>query len=283
MLNCLFWNFRCGYPDCESVAARVAAHHRVDILALTDTIVDPLRLLAEWKRFDKAYERPDIDHPRFQLFTRFPGQYFTRFRADNRISVNRVRMPGRREILFGVIHFFDRRNNDRDTQHSKSRSVYGTLYSAEEDAGHARTVLVGDFNMNPFDKGMIDPEGFGAMMSRSLVIRHSSKVAGGIRRFYNPMWSRLGRELPEPPGSYYGNNSGDPFNIFWHSLDQVLIRPALFDSFRDEDFRLLTSIPWGQNETLDLIRSRDTHWEVRVSDHLPILFTLDLPVESDHG
>jgi hypothetical protein len=158
------------------------------------------------------------------------------------------------------------------------------LREAEEDARHERTIVVGDFNMNPFDKGMIDPEiGFGAMMNRSLAARHSTSGSAGAKRFYNPTWSKLGRDLPDPPGTFYWPNVGDPFNVYWHSLDQVLIRPALLNTFRDEDFHILTSIPWTGGERLDLVRSTGKHWELQISDHLPILFKLNPPKEDDHA
>ena len=132
----------------------------------------------------------------------------------------------------------------------------------------------------PGNGELIDPDnGFGAMQSRSLASRHSTEVHRGSQRFYNPMWSRLGRELPEPPGTHYWGNVGDPFNVYWQSLDQVLIRPALLAAFRDSDFRIPTSIPGTDRPSENLIRSTGKHWEIEISDHLPILFKLDLPKE----
>jgi hypothetical protein len=185
-----------------------------------------------------------------------------------------------REVLLAVIHFYERMHHDRDTQHSLSSDVVRTLNDAEVEAGHRRTIVLGDFNMNPFDKGMIDPNrGFGAMMNRDLVVRHSLSSADDSPRFYNPMWSRLGRSLPDAPGTHYYPSVRDPFNLYWHSLDQLLIRPDLFDAFRDEDFQILTSIPGPRGEVIDLVRSTGKHWRIEVSDHLPILFTLSLTTE----
>jgi hypothetical protein len=96
------------------------------------------------------------------------------------------------------------------------------------------------------------------------------------------MWSRLGRQIPEPPGTFYSRNVADPFNIFWHHLDQVLIRPELLDNFEDKSLKILTSIPDHGGEMIDLIRSTGKHWSVEISDHLPVLFRLDVPAEEDH-
>jgi hypothetical protein len=256
VITCLFWNYRCDRRDQEAIAARVALHHQVDIIALAESTVEPDDLLGILRNTEPAYNIPPVQHERFVVLTRFPGHHLAAFRSHDRLSVRRLLLPGRKEVLFALIHFYDRMTYDREAQYSKCAGVRLTLTEAEKEAGHSRTVIVGDFNMNPFDKGMIDPDvGFGAMMSRSLALRHTSEGAGEPQRFYDPMWSRMGRELPDPPGTHYWPNVGDPFNLYWHSLDQVLVRPALLDAFRDEDFRILTSIPGPTGENLDLVRS----------------------------
>jgi hypothetical protein len=285
VLTCLFWNFKCSWRNKEAIAARLAVHHGVDILVLAESGADPELLLSELRRSDPAYQMPSRQHYRFQIFTKFPGSQLKHFREHDRMSIRKLCLPGRREVLFGVIHFYDRRNHDRDVQHSLSREVYSTLHEAENAAGHCRTVLVGDFNMNPFDKGMIDPNGgFGAMLNVTLASRHTSGAMGKSRRFYNPMWTRLGQDPPAPPGTHYWKGGADPFNVFWHSLDQVLVRPTLIasGSFRDSDFRILTSIPGEGAIPVELVRSTGKHWEIQVSDHLPIIFKLMPSPEADH-
>ena len=64
---------------------------------------------------------------------------------------------------------------------------------AEEQVGHTRTVIVGDFNMNPFEPGMAGILGFQAVMDRRIAQRITRTVdRKEYSFFYNPMWSRLG-------------------------------------------------------------------------------------------
>ena len=263
------------------MVARLAVEQSVDLLVLAESPTDPDLVLAELRKFAVEFDFPTNQHERFQIFTKFNGQYLTNLERHDRLSVHRLCLPSTREVNFAVIHFYDRRNNHPEAQASFARDVYLTVHNAEDNAGHTRTVVVGDFNMNPFEKGMVDAVGgFGAMASRELAIRNSSEGMIGQRRFYNPSWSRLGSAFP--PGTYYWNNVSDPLNIFWHSIDQVLVRPALLDFFRDEDFRILTSLMSPEGGTIDLFRSTGKHWKVEVSDHLPILFKLELPKEESH-
>jgi hypothetical protein len=284
VLNVLFWNFNCEESDPAAVLARVAQHFEVDVLAVAESTADSETVLIHLRSNDPAFERPTETHPRVQFFTRFPGEFLEPFRSDERLDGRRLRLPGRKEILIGGIHAFDRRNfGDQDSRYSKCHSVRQTLREAERDAGHNRTILMGDFNMNPFEKGMVDPNvGFGAVLNRDLALRLSGGD-GSSPRFYNPMWARLGRRIPDPPGTFYWDKVAEPLNIFWHCLDQVLIRPELLDTFDDESLRILTSIPGSGGEMIDLIRSARKHWIVQVSDHLPIRFRLNLPAEKDHA
>lgn len=284
MLTVLFWNFaftpameRMGALD---VLASLAHAHAVDILALADTKARPGDVLAALNEASKAFDlapEPPGEHPGIQFYTRFPGTEFPPFRSDRRLDVRRLRLAGYQEMLLAAIHFFDRRNYDPGDQASKASGVYQTLRDAERDVGHTRTVVFGDLNMNPFEPGLLNSEiGFAALPTRELARRHSSD---GAPRFYNPMWSRLGREAPGPPGTYYYDNVSKPLNHFWHHLDQVLIRPALFGAFPDEEFRILTTAPGRGGSAINLVQSTGKHWKIDYSDHLPILFKLDPPKE----
>jgi hypothetical protein len=264
ILNVLFWNFNCKAPDAASIVVRLVSYHQIDILALAESALPPEIVLKRLQAEDPRFDRPADPHHRVQFFTRFPGENLELFRYDERLDLRRLRLPGRKDVLLGAIHFYDRRNYNPDAQHSKCSSIRQTLRDGELDAGHRRTILMGDFNMNPFEKGMIDAEvGFGAVLNRDLASRLT--VDGNAQRFYNPMWARLGRSAPEPPGTFYWHSIADPLNIFWHHLDQVLIRPDLLDAM------------------IELIRSARKHWVIEFSDHLPIQFRLVLPEEENHA
>ena len=57
----------------------------------------------------------------------------------------------------------------------------------EQQAGHPRTVLVGDFNMNPFESGMVGAAALHSAMSRQVWSRGSRTVKGHeYPFFYNP-------------------------------------------------------------------------------------------------
>jgi endonuclease/exonuclease/phosphatase family metal-dependent hydrolase len=144
------------------------------------------------------------------------------------------------------------------------------ITDAEKAIGHSRTVVIGDFNMNPFESGVVGSEGFHAIMARAIAAQETRTVLGEDRHFfYNPMWSLLGDMSVGPPGTYYYQSSA-PVSYFWHMFDQVLLRPSLAHSLQRNDLAILTEA--GDQSLLD----RHGRPDRRVSDHLPIFIRLNV-------
>ncbi len=72
---------------------------------------------------------------------------------------------------------------------------------AEEESGHKNTVIFGDFNMNPFDKGMISAAALNSLPSLRIA-KNESRIIQGPKHsfFYNPSWNLLG-DLDDTPGT----------------------------------------------------------------------------------
>jgi hypothetical protein len=156
-------------------------------------------------------------------------------------------------------------------QKSMSRRIAEEIQQAEARVGHSRTVLVGDLNMNPFEDGMTAADGFHAVMTLQIANKQTRKIQERVYPFfYNPMWGRFGDDTEGPPGTFYRWSSSFTEH-FWHMFDQVLIRPALLESFDSGTLQVLTGCR-GES-FLNRNGIPDGH---RVSDHLPILFDLSI-------
>ena len=105
-------------------------------------------------------------------------------------------------------------------------------------------------------------------MTRAIASRGSRVIDSRKHSFfYNPMWSHFGDGGPNPPGTYYHEKSAHMWNMF----DQVLVRPALVGRFVDSELQVLTRA--GDVPLLNRSNVPDTKV---ASDHLPLLFALDL-------
>jgi endonuclease/exonuclease/phosphatase family metal-dependent hydrolase len=153
-----------------------------------------------------------------------------------------------------------------------ARRVIDKIRRAETDVGHSRTVVVGDFNMNPFEFGLVAADCFHAVMDTRIADKQSRKVQGEVRKFfYNPMWHLFRETFSAPLGTYYYNNSSRQRNYYWNTFDQVLVSPDLLDSFPIDQLSVLTTI--GK---IALVREDGRPDPAVGSDHLPILFDLAL-------
>lgn len=88
--------------------------------------------------------------------------------------------------------------------------------------------------------------------------------------FYNPMWNHFGDANESPPGTYYYAGSRHK-EFFWQMFDQVLLRPDLIELFELGALKIL-----DKDGTSSLLTEHGLPNNNVISDHLPILFKLNL-------
>jgi hypothetical protein len=127
--------------------------------------------------------------------------------------------------------------------------------------------------MNPFESGMVSAAGLHAVMDRRIA-REGSRVVQGREYpfFYNPMWGLLGDGSRGPAGTFFHRHA-EQEAYFWNMFDQVLVRPALLDRFDFKDLAILDDTGAEPLVKDSGVPDRDVG-----SDHLPVLFRLNLQV-----
>ena len=211
-----------------------------------------------------------------RLFTRLPADSIDPLHDDHGIIVRRVRPPIGYGFTLVAVHMRSKLFQDPDDQAFAAVRLRKIVDETEAKVGDRRTVIVGDLNMDPFERGVVAADGLHAVMARQIALGAHRKVDDEQRYFfYNPMWSHFGDRLPSPPGTYFRGAAGQT-SYFWHMFDQVLIRPDLLRFFIDDSLRILTRI--GEQSLLDDSGTPD---KGTASDHLPIVF--DLSIEKGHS
>jgi hypothetical protein len=244
----------------------------IDVFLFAESAFEPTEFTAALnKGKSEQFHYPPTHSWRIQLYTRLPpGSVVDQFdsAADGRLTIRRLTTASRTEILLAVLHFQSQRDWTTDEQALQATVVQREISQTEEAVGHRRTVLVGDFNMNPFDGGIVGAQALNAVMACDIARNEERTVAGrAYRFFYNPMWGHFGDRTPGPPGTYF--YAGGPQSVYWNMFDQVLLRPDLINSLTE--LRILDSD--GQES---LLTERGRPRSSTASDHLPILFRLDL-------
>lgn len=213
------------------------------------------RLGTDWRRVDLA------GRTRLTVFYRRTLE-LTPIASTSHGEVMRV-VTDNDELLVGAVHFRSRMHaTQRKISSLDAASIRAEILRAEERLRHRNTVLIGDFNLDPFDWGLSDRGIFWGTMERRL----AQRLCNNDGVFYNPMWSRLGDGSRGPPGTFYYSNDADGDYSF-HTFDQVLIRPELVPRFRHRNLKVLTRLD-GE----DLV---NVNWIPQGSDHLPLLLELE--------
>jgi endonuclease/exonuclease/phosphatase family metal-dependent hydrolase len=265
----LFWNIN-GKPLADLIADLADAHD-VDLVILAEsriTVPDLLRALNRQPTASFHFCAGLSDA--ITIYSSFSSAFVTPIFESERVSIRRLTLPARSELLLATVHFPSKLHWSNDSQAFECAELASRIALEEDKVGHRRTVLVGDFNMDPYEPGMAASVGLNAVMSRRIAARDVRTVQGrDYRLFYNPMWGHFGDARSSTAGSYY-YDSAQHVNYFWHMFDQVLIRPELAERFDSSHVKIVTSLA-----DRSLVRPDGRPDAATCSDHLPVIFELE--------
>jgi hypothetical protein len=276
MLTIIFWNV--GGLERGQVCARLAHRSSATVLLLAEC-PQPRMVLAALNppgrvaRYHLLPNPAPPDETRVEVFTRLPPSEWNQLLLDRYYSIFGLVRHNSPELLVCTAHLPSRLHSSEREQDDGLRRLSQAIIEVESGRGHSRTLVVGDFNADPFQYGVYSSSGLHAVPTRLLALQDSRTVSGvAYRFFYNPMWRFFGDSTPGPPGTYFWRSSQHDVR-FWYLFDQFLLRPDLLQYFVDHDLDILTSD--GQvalSSPRDGRPSRATG-----SDHFPILLRLNYP------
>lgn len=269
-LNFLFWNL--NGKNLKEEVVNIVLHHDIDILILAENGIEQKDLLSALNKKNPLFSDNDplSNCDKVQIFSKFDYHFIRPIEEDRRMSVRRLKLPKFEHINIAALHLFDKIHNDTESQSENASLLAQKIEGFERDYDD-KTIVVGDFNMNPFEKGMVKANGFNAVMSSKLAKKNTRVVNKETYKFfYNPMWSLYGDVKNNVAGSYYYQNS-ELVTYPWNIFDQLLIRPSLIPNFVKDSIVLLDNDGKKSLLTRNCIPNK-----TKYSDHLPLIFTLKL-------
>lgn len=199
---------------------------------------------------------------RFHCFSRHRELDLSEVHSGSRTSVRKLQI-GRQRVLLAIVHGVDIRNYDPETRQSLAQSLADDMRFVKDQQNTNKLILLGDFNMNPYDRPMNLAAGLNAMMTKSCVERGSRRHNDKEYEFYyNPMWGLFGDNTNGPAGTVYDTSNQGPYG--WSMFDQVIINHSIVELFHD--VRILTDA--GTESLMDKKGRPDVN---KASDHFPIL------------
>ncbi|MVM33644.1 hypothetical protein GO755_26635 [Spirosoma sp. HMF4905] len=269
-LNFLFWNLQ--KKDLTTQLVNICRSREVDVLVLAENVINEASLLLALNVAGADYypNNPVSQCKKVTIITKFHFDFISPVFDSNRITIRRVSLPLWEDFLLVGVHLIDKGSHSDDSQSDEATNIVNEINKAEIDNNIISSLVVGDFNMNPFESGMIKAPGFHATMSSAVANALTRVVQERTYKFfYNPMWSLYGDLHKEIAGSYY-YRSAQHVNYDWNLFDQVLIRPSLLNHFVKRSLEIV--ITDGISSLLD-VHGRPN--KTTYSDHLPIFFSLN--------
>ena len=261
-MNFLFWNV--NKQKLDEIIVDLVNENNIDVLILAEYEEDIMELQKEFKKNNilmHSYTNlPKRD--RLKILTKFPESKIKRVEDGHHYLA--LMLPHKKlgYITLFAVHFFSKLHRNESDFLVKSYKFSNTVLEIEDRLKSKKTIVCGDFNMNPFEQGFTLTSGLHAFPTKV----EAKKVKRTVdfeeyEMFYNPMWKFIGED--ESLGTYYHSNP-DSNGLYWNIFDQVILRPELIDNL----------------DNLEIIRETNnnslaTDEKILISDHLPIKFSIN--------
>ena len=265
----LLWNT--GRKNQDGLVQNLVQQHQIDIVLLVEYYPSRINSALSTLLLGNGLVRRNTSE-RFGVFSR-PSYGMSSVAVtglgDRAELWEWIAGPGK-EARFGLVHGLDRMRNDDGTRRVFFRRVADAVRQHEANS-HRRSMVVGDFNAHPFESAILSSDGLHAIGIRGVGMATARHVRWGTETedfFYNPMWRMYGHVPSMEAGMathyWQSNQAGE---LFWHMLDQVVIRPEQAASFPEDRLKVISLVG-----TVSLLTPDGKPDRTAGSDHLPIVF-----------
>jgi exonuclease III len=163
----------------------------------------------------------------------------------------------------------------------KNHPIIEKLKEFEETStNNKNTIVIGDFNQNPYEIDFTDPHIFNCIDSKELInlLEKSSFSKRNLDIWYNPMWNFLGdynfnNRKHRVTGTYFRYTENE--EPIWNLLDGFIIRPSLMERINYSKSAILDKTESTEFLKPLIIRADKKNIKEELSDHLPIKLTLN--------
>ena len=266
-MNYLFWNVYKN-RNINNILCKIIMSNNIDIVALAEYEDDSkqlLDMLSEKGLY--LYEVPKIACDRISIFTKYNAKRIKPLKDSDHYTLKLIPHETLGQQIIVFVHLSSNLYKEEYDKCVELTRLIKDLENEENKFNIRNSVIVGDFNSNPFERPLVAANTAHALSSRNVANKIKRIVdEQEYKMFYNPMWNLFGDEN-SPPGTYYYSNSKQ-VSYFWNMFDQVIIRPQLINNFDFSKLHILTKA-----DDISLINKNKVP-DKKISDHLPILFSI---------
>ena len=168
MTRIVFWNVK--KKNLTNFVCSIAASTNADVVVLAENHVSSKEtLLALQTNVSQDFYFPEViskSDQRFHCFCKNPQLDLSETHKADRTSVRKLQI-GHNNALLVLVHGIDIRNYDSENRQEFAHLLANHLRFLQEEKKTNKLILLGDFNMNPFERGMNVASGLNAMMTKA--------------------------------------------------------------------------------------------------------------------
>lgn len=168
MLNVLFWNLKSQQLGVH--LSEMCGQYDVDLILIAEPPSNKVRLSTDINSVgnQSTYVLLYSALEKFALFTRFPINNIRLIYDDDDITIREILSPVDQKILVCGVHLPSKLHYEGHDQTAHASEVVRKIRKAESSVNNTCTLVIGDFNMNPFDHGMVSASAFNAVMDKRI-------------------------------------------------------------------------------------------------------------------
>lgn len=183
---------------------------------------------------------------------------------QSRYALYTVEYDSKKYVIAGV-HLQDRRSCDSARRIEVIGRLMNDIKNLEKSSKCSNTIIIGDFNANPYDDELLQMNAFHAVLFKEIIRKSETRTVDNkiYRRLYNPTINFLSENTHNYGSYYFSSGSSTPI---WHCLDQILVSKALIDNIKFLQY--IRTI--GKKSLIkNIVPNKD------ISDHLPLYVQID--------
>lgn len=261
MLNILFWNLRGN--AIEDYVIECIVENDVDIAIFSEFGGIDFNKIEN--SLGKMYMRVNgvMDDTKVSAMAKV-NICISSVQQEKRYNVYKIETVLNKYLLAGA-HLEDRRNYETNDRINTIQHLIADIEKTEDIFTCDNTIVIGDFNANPYDEEVLSYYAFNAVLFKKVIDKNEFTKWNGEKRkrFYNPILHYISEDT-EMYGSFYFDSKFK--TSYWWCLDQVLVRKGLVNNVINMQY--LKNV--GSRDLLKKTKIPND----KISDHLPLLVKL---------
>lgn len=296
MTKILSWNIHTNKgsvtKDLQRVITEIVNENFIDIIVLQEAFGSFINtaLNAGLLQYDEILFPGNTVQKGVRIFTKqntfHTSTFIKKGKKGNKLKfVSLKKLNGTEEFNIAGVHLHSKVGNTERQRLWKSLPIIEEIKEFEKKSLNNRTIIVGDFNHNPYEINLCDPYYLNAKDSKNLITTLTTKpISKKFGDFwYNPMWNLLGdydytsskKNKERVTGTYFRYTEDE--TPIWNLIDGFILRPSIMDRVNYKECKIITSTKSEPSflKPLTIAKNESLIYEY-LSDHLPIKFSITI-------